>query len=67
MTACTDAGVLEPASTAEVRRIVADAHAAHSPLRIIGAGTWREAGAPCDATRTLSLRRVERRGRVRAR
>jgi len=46
---------LLPATTDAVREIVADAHRRAEPVRITGAGTWRDAGAPVHASRTLSL------------
>lgn len=56
MTSTSVPPVLEPATNAAVRDVVAAAHDAGEPLRIIGAGTWHEAGAPVDDARTLSLR-----------
>ncbi len=44
-----------PASTHAVCEIVGEAHATRQPLHIAGAGTWRDAGPPVHASRTLSL------------
>src|SRR5215831_253768 len=46
---------LRPVSTAEVREIVGDAIAHRTPLRIVGRGTWLDAGRPVEATRQVSL------------
>jgi glycolate oxidase FAD binding subunit len=49
---------LRPTTTAEVREIVDDAIAHNTPVRIVGRGTWLEAGRPVEATRQLSLDRL---------
>jgi len=46
---------LPPVSTADVREIVGDAIAHRTPLRIVGRGTWLDAGRPVEATRQVSL------------
>jgi len=46
---------LRPANTAEVREIVADAITHQTPLRIVGRGTWLDAGRPVVAARQVSL------------
>ena len=46
---------LRPASAADVREIVGDAIAEKKPLRIVGRGTWLDAGRPVEATRQVSL------------
>jgi len=43
------------AGTVRVREAVMDARDAEESLRIVGAGTWLEAGRPVHATRTVSL------------
>lgn len=42
-------------STASLIAQVADARAQHTPLRIVGSGTWSDAGRPVAATHMLSL------------
>jgi glycolate dehydrogenase FAD-binding subunit len=46
---------LAPTSTADVREIVGDAIAHKTPLRIVGRGTWLNAGRPVEAARQVSL------------
>ena len=46
---------LRPASTADVREIVGDAIAQKKPLRIVGRGTWLDAGRPVEAAWQVSL------------
>jgi glycolate oxidase FAD binding subunit len=46
---------LRPTTTAEVREIVGDAIANKTPVRIVGRGTWLNAGRPVEATRQVSL------------
>jgi len=46
---------LRPASTGDVREIVGDAIATKTPLRIVGRGTWLDAGRPVQAARQVSL------------
>src|SRR4029453_14619176 len=46
---------LRPTSVAEVREIVRDAMSDKAPLRIVGRGTWLDAGRPVDAVRQVSL------------
>jgi len=46
---------LRPTTTAEVREIVDDAIAHDTPVRIVGRGTWLDAGRPVEATRQVSL------------
>src|SRR3954468_22658602 len=46
---------LRPVNTAEVREIVADAITHQTPLRIVGRGTWLDAGRPVVAARQVSL------------
>ena len=48
--------VLLPRTEDEVRLLLLDAIAGNEPVRICGAGTWTNAGAPIDAHYTLSLR-----------
>jgi glycolate oxidase FAD binding subunit len=40
-------------TTADIARRVRDAHATSTSLRIVGAGTWLDAGAPCVAAQRL--------------
>ena len=42
-------------TSSDVRDAVREAASAHAPLRIVGSGTWLNAGRPVKATRTLSL------------
>ena len=58
MTAIGESAVVAPESVDAVRDAIADAHASQAPLQIVGAGSWRNAGAPVAATRALSLRQV---------
>lgn len=44
-----------PRSAAEVAEVVREAHARRTRLRIVGAGTWLDAGAPVLADAVLSL------------
>jgi glycolate oxidase FAD binding subunit len=46
---------LRPTSVAEVREIVREAMGDKAPLRIVGRGTWLNAGRPVDAARQVSL------------
>src|SRR4029450_3553584 len=46
---------IRPTSVAEVREIVRDAITNKSPLRIVGRGTWLDAGRPVRAARHVSL------------
>lgn len=45
-----------PATTDEVRGVIADACATAEPIQLQGSGTWSDAGPPRCATRTLSMR-----------
>lgn len=45
-----------PVRGAELAPQIADAHAAGSPLRIVGGGTWLDAGRPVTADRAISTR-----------
>jgi len=53
--ASTTPSPLRPSSAADVREIVADAIAHKSPLRIVGRGTWLDAGRPVEVIRQVSL------------
>src|SRR5678816_1276264 len=44
-----------PTSTADVRDIVGEAIAHKTPVRIVGRGTWLNAGRPVEAVRQVSL------------
>jgi glycolate oxidase FAD binding subunit len=46
---------VNPETTAQVVACVRDARAAGTPLRIVGAGGWLDAGAPCTAGEHLRL------------
>ena len=46
---------LRPTTAAEVREIVGDAIANKTPVRIVGRGTWLDAGRPVEATRQVAL------------
>ncbi len=52
----SDTPALRPATVSDVRSAVLDAVATDTPLRIIGADTWQDAGPPVESSRTLSLR-----------
>ena len=47
-----------PDTAANLRSVIADAHASSTPLRIEGAGTWLTAGRPVAATACLSTRHL---------
>jgi FAD/FMN-containing dehydrogenase len=49
---------LTPRSAHEVHTMMRDLIAAAAPVRIAGAGTWRDAGGPVTASQTLSLREL---------
>jgi glycolate oxidase FAD binding subunit len=49
---------LRPTGTADVREIVREAIGARTALRIVGRGTWLDAGRPVAAARRLSLEGV---------
>ena len=49
------ASVLRPATVDEVREIVREAIERKAPMRIVGCGTWLEAGRPVAATQQVSL------------
>lgn len=55
MIAAAGALTVVAATEGEVRDAMREAIAHDEPLRIAGAGTWRDAGPPVDASRTLSL------------
>ena len=55
MTMLHDMPVVAPASVDDVRSAVRDAMRDETPLHILGAGSWPAAGAPIEASRTLSL------------
>ena len=46
---------LRPATTADVREIVGDAISDRTPLRIVGRGSWLDAGRPVAAARYVAL------------
>ena len=52
----SESSVLLPRTDDEVHSMLLDAIAGHEPIRICGADTWRNAGAPIQAHHTLSLR-----------
>lgn len=54
-TATPSPTVFRPTSVAEVREIVRDALRDKAPLRIVGRGSWLDAGRPVDAVRQVSL------------
>jgi len=47
--------VVTPESTAAVAACVRDARSTRTPLRVVGARQWLDAGRPCPATSELSL------------
>lgn len=47
--------IVAPGTVDEALTVMRDAIALREPLRIVGAQTWRDAGPPVVATRTLSL------------
>jgi hypothetical protein len=49
------AGAATSDGTAAVAEAVHAAAAAHTPLRLVGRGTWLDAGRPVRATTSLSL------------
>lgn len=51
-----DSPTLHARTVSDVQDVMRDAIATRTPIRISGARTWRGAGAPIDANRTLSLR-----------
>ena len=55
VTSLVNAPVERPRTVNDVREFMHESVARDEPVRIIGAGTWRDAGPPIDATRTLSL------------
>ena len=55
MIATSDRPVVTPHTPDDVRTAMRDLIAAGEPLQISGAATWRDAGAPLDASQTLSL------------
>ena len=55
VTAIASAQIARPQTVDDVRAAMHDALERREPLRICGAGTWRDAGPPVDAARTLSL------------
>ena len=55
VTSLVSAPVERPRTVDDVREFMHESVARDEPVRIIGAGTWRDAGPPIDATRTLSL------------
>lgn len=48
-----------PDSTDALASIVADAHRAGTPLRLVGAGTWLDAGPPVHDDHDVSLRAID--------
>jgi glycolate oxidase FAD binding subunit len=53
--ASTEAHLVQPDSAGAVRECIHDAIESRTALRIRGAGTWHDCGAPVAAERTLSL------------
>ncbi len=58
MTATKDMQVHTPRSTANLHAVMRELVAAGEPLRISGADTWSNCGAPVTATHVLSLREL---------
>ncbi len=58
VTSAATAVALSPSSVHDVQQAMQAAIADTAPLRILGANTWINAGAPIDAQRTLSLSAV---------